>query len=483
MDNHDVTAALRAVIPERQVLSEADLMARYVHDEAAWAAYGGPAAVVRAERTADVAAAVQVCARLGVPVVTRGAGTGLSGGANAVEGCVVISTEAMNSIVEINVGEQLAVVQPGVVNDVLRAEAAKVGLWYPPDPASSPWSTIGGNAATNAGGLCCVKYGVTRDYVLGLEVVVGAGDVVRLGRRTAKGVVGYDLVSLFVGSEGTLGVITELTMRLKPLRQQQPRTVVGYFDSLSAAGDAVAAVFAAGIIPTALELIDRASLVAVDEWKHMGLSAEATVLLLGQSDVPGPAGDDEALEIQKAFDTTATWSARSTDDEEANSLFAARRLAYPAMERLGPVLTEDICVPRMKVTEMLERIQTAARVHDTQIANVAHAGDGNLHPLIITPRGDPVARERAVAAFDDIIAAAVELGGTTSGEHGVGLLKRHGLRLEQSPEVVTMQQAVKFALDPLGIFNPGKVIGDPALDTETVVPADAWDGAAERAVT
>jgi glycolate oxidase len=480
MASDDVCAELRAVIPERQVLCDGDLMARYVHDEAAWAAYGGPAAVVRAESTADVAAAVGVCSRLRVPVVPRGAGTGLSGGANAVEGCVVISTEAMNSIVEINAGEQLAVVQPGVVNDVLRSRAAADGLWYPPDPASSPWSTIGGNAATNAGGICCVKYGVTRDYVLGLEVVVGSGDVVRLGRRTAKGVVGYDLVSLFVGSEGTLGVITELTMRLKPLRTQSPRTVVGYFDSLSAAGDAVAAVFAAGIIPTALELIDRACLVAVDEWKHMGLSAEANVLLLGQSDVPGPAGDEEALLMQQAFDTTASWSARSTDDEEARTLFSARRLAYPAMERHGPVLTEDICVPRLKVTEMLERIQSAARAHDTQIANVAHAGDGNLHPLIITPAGDEVARSRAVAAFDDIITAAIELGGTVSGEHGVGLLKRHGLRLEQSAPVVAMQHAVKAALDPLGIFNPGKVIGDPALDTETVVPADAWDGAAER---
>jgi glycolate oxidase len=483
MDSEDVASALRAVLPERQVLSDTDLMARYVHDEAAWAAYGPPAAVVRAERTVDVAAAVAVCSRLGVPVVTRGAGTGLSGGANAVDGCVVVSTEAMDSIIEINAGEQLAVVQPGVINDVLRAEAAAVGLWYPPDPASSKWSTLGGNAATNAGGLCCVKYGVTRDYVLGLEVVVGSGDIVRLGRRTAKGVVGYDLVSLFVGSEGTLGVITELTMRLKPLRHQSPRTVVGYFDSLAAAGDAVAAVFAAGIIPAALELIDRACLVAVDEWKHMGLSAEANVLLLGQCDVPGAAGDDEAVDMQRAFDATATWSARSTDEEEANSLFEARRLAYPAMERNGPVLTEDICVPRMKVTEMLERIQAAAVVHQTQIANVAHAGDGNLHPLIITPPGDDAARERAMAAFDDIVAAAVELGGTTSGEHGVGLLKRHGLRLEQSATVVAMQQAVKDALDPAGIFNPGKVIGDPALDTDVAVPADAWDAATERSRT
>jgi glycolate oxidase len=283
-----------------------------------------------------------------------------------------------------------------------------------------------------------------------------------------------------VGSEGTLGVITELTMRLRPLRQQASRTVVGYFDSLAAAGDAVAAVFAAGLVPAALELVDRECLQAVDDWKHMGLAAEAEVLLLAQSDVPGVPGDEEAAEIQNAFDTTASWSARSTDDEEARSLFAARRLAYPALERKGPVLTEDICVPRMRVTEMLERIQAAARVHQTQIANVAHAGDGNLHPLIITPAGDAEARSRAVAAFDDIIAAAVELGGTVTGEHGVGLLKREGLRLEQSETVVAMQQAIKAALDPAGIFNPGKVIGDPSTDGPGMVSGDDWDGATDR---
>ncbi|PKW17700.1 FAD-binding oxidoreductase [Saccharopolyspora spinosa] len=455
-------AALRAELPEPVLLTDPDSVARFAHDEAEWAPYGKPLAVVRATSTDDVVAVVRVCAELGVPVVPRGAGTGLSGGANAIDGCVLISFEGMNEILEINPREQLAVVQPGVVNDDLRAACREQGAWYPPDPASSPWSTIGGNVATNAGGVCCVKYGVTRDYVLGLAAVVGSGEVVRLGRRTAKGVAGYDLCGLFVGSEGTLGVITEITVKLLPGLRAPERTVVGYFDSLVAAGQAVAAVAAAGIVPSALELLDQHCLKAVDEWKNMGLSAEANVLLLGRSDTPGAAGEQEVDALLRCFEEAgATWSARSTDEHEADALFAARRLAYPALERLGPVLTEDVCVPRAKVPEMLGRIEAAAQRHDTQIANIAHAGDGNLHPLIITPPGDEAARLRAQRAFDDIVADAIALGGTVTGEHGVGLLKRKGLHAELSPAVIGMHRAVKNALDPAGIFNPGKVFGDP----------------------
>jgi len=227
---------LRAALPADRILTDTDVLASYLHDEAEWAEYGRALAVVRPLETAEVAATVTICARHRVPVVPRGAGTGLSGGANAVEGGIVLSTERMRRIVEINPEERLAVVQPGVVNDVLRAAAAEHGLWYPPDPASAPWSTIGGNVATNAGGLCCVKYGVTRDYVLALEVVTAAGEVLRLGRRTAKGVAGYDLVGLMVGSEGTLGVVTEVTVRLRPARPAGARTVVGFFDTLAACG-------------------------------------------------------------------------------------------------------------------------------------------------------------------------------------------------------------------------------------------------------
>jgi glycolate oxidase len=450
-------AVLAQAVGADRVVTDEEVMAAYAHDEAEWAPYDLPLAVVRARTTHDVQAVVRTCLQHRVPVVPRGAGTGLSGGANAVAGGVVISTERMTDVLEINPVERLAVAQSGVVNDDLRAAAAEHGLWYPPDPASAPWSTIGGNVATNAGGLCCVKYGVTRDYVLAVELVTGSGDVVRLGRRTAKGVAGLDLLGLVVGSEGTLGIVTEVTVRLRPARPPE-HTVVGYFDSVVAAGRAVHEVAAAGIVPSALELVDRHCLAAVDAWKNMGLSVDADVVLLARTDAPGAAGEAEADAVLAAFQKAgATWAARSEDEAEAEALFAARRLAYPALERLGPVLTEDVCVPRAAVPDMLERIQAIARTHDLLIANIAHAGDGNLHPLLIVPRDDPAHRERAHHAFDDIIAAALALGGTVTGEHGIGLLKRDGLRQELPPTVMAMQNAVKNALDPTGIFNPGKV--------------------------
>ena len=456
-----VVADLRAALPAERLLLDADAMARYLHDEAEWAPHGRAAAVVRPQTTAEVAAVVAVCARHRRPLVPRGAGTGLSGGANAVEGCVLLSTERMAEIVEIDVAERLAVVQPGVVNDDLRAAAAKEGLWYPPDPASAPWSTIGGNVATNAGGLCCVKYGVTRDYVLALEAVTASGEVVRVGRRTAKGVAGYDLAGLLVGSEGTLAVITEVTVRLRPLPTTTPRTVVGFFDTLAAAGEAVAGVVARGLNPSALELVDRECLRAVNAWKKAGLPEDAAALLLAQTDLPEPAAEAEAVAIHDEFVAAGARDAMlSTDPVEAEALFDARRLAYPALEQRGmAMLTEDVCLPRGRVAEMLARIEEIGAAHDTTIATVAHAGDGNLHPLMLTPHGDDAAKARAQAAFDDIISAAIEMGGTVTGEHGVGLLKRSGMERELGPAVVALQRAVKRALDPDGILNPGKVVG------------------------
>src|SRR4051794_19051060 len=311
-----------ADLPADRVLTDPDLMTSYAHDEAEWAEHGTPAAVVRPRSTAEVAAVVRACAAAGVPVVTRGAGTGLSGGANAVEGCVLLCTEQMRGILEINGAERLAVVQPGVVNDHLRAAVAEHGLWYPPDPASAPWSTIGGNVATNAGGLCCVKYGVTRDYVLALEVVAATGEVLRVGRRTAKGVAGYDLVGLMVGSEGTLGVITEITVRLRPLRTTAPRTVVGFFDTLPQCGAAVAGVTARGVTPAMFELVDRHTLRAVNEWKHMGLPEDAAALLLAQTDAPEPTAGEEAATILAEFEAAGARDAMmSTDPVEAEALF------------------------------------------------------------------------------------------------------------------------------------------------------------------
>jgi glycolate oxidase len=460
----DATALEKTVLeivhalPPGRVITDPALLASYARDEAERAPYSTPAAVVRPHETAEVATVVSGCAERGVPVVARGAGTGLSGGANAVPGCVVISFEAMNRILNIDPDERVAVVQPGVINEELREACAQRGLWYPPDPASSPWSTIGGNVATNAGGVCCVKYGVTRDYVLGLEAVVGRGEVVRLGRRTAKSSAGYELAALMVGSEGTLGLVTEVTLRLRGARSPE-RTVLGYFDDLVAAGHAVAAVTASGVVPSALELVDRYCLQAVDEWKNMGLTDGGSVLLLARTDAPGTAGAEEADTIVRAFCSAgATWSAQSSDDTEAEALFAARRLVYPALERLGAVLSEDVCVPRMRVPEMLDRIERVAAEQGVRIASLAHAGDGNLHPMVVVAHGDEDARRRGHEALEQIVDEALGMGGTVTGEHGVGLLKMRGLTDELSPAALDLHRRVKHAMDPAGIFNPGKVL-------------------------
>lgn len=450
-------SALEAALAPGQVHRDDATRTRHSHDDAEWAPYEVPLAVVTARSTEDVAATLRWADAAGVRVVPRGAGTGLSGGANAVARSIVLSLAEMDAVLEVDVDERYAVVQPGVLNDALRAAVAEHGLWYPPDPASSAISTIGGNVATNAGGICCVKYGVTRDYVLGLTVVLADGSVVELGRRTAKGVAGYDLVGLMVGSEGTLGVVTSVTVKLLPLAGRAERAVIGYFPSLVAAGEAVAAVSHAGIVPAALEIVDRTCLRAVDEWQHLGLPSDVDTLLLARVDEAGAAGEALADEVEAIFTAAGgTDVERATEPADINRLFTARRLAYPALERLGPVLTEDVCVPRSAVPEMLRRIQETAAENDVTIANIAHAGDGNLHPLIIAPEGDDAAKARAKTAFDRIVADCLALGGTVTGEHGVGLLKLPGLREELGDRVLAMHRAVKDALDPKGTLNPGK---------------------------
>jgi glycolate oxidase len=453
--------ALRRQLPAGRIVTDPDVLASLSRDDAEWAPVGNAAACVRARTEAEVQQVVRSCAEFRVPVVPRGAGTGLSGGANAVDGCVMLDVSQMNSVLQIDPDNLVCVVQPGAVNNDVKAAVAEYGLWYPPDPASAPWSTIGGNVATNAGGLCCLKYGVTRDYVLGLRAAAGGpagyGSVVRLGRRTTKGVAGLDLVGLFVGSEGTLGVVTEVTLRLRPALTGIPRTVVAAFADLVSAGHAVAQITRRGLTPAVLELLDRPCLEAVENWKHLGIDADAAAMLLARVDTPGDSGEAEATAIAGTMaDVGAIWVEQSTDDAEAEALFDARRLAYPALERLGPVLTEDVCVPRSEVPRMLERIGAIAARHGVQVATIAHAGDGNLHPLLITPPDDEEARRAAQAAFEEFLDAAIALGGTVTGEHGVGILKRDGMRRELDPGALALQGAVRAALDPLAIFNPGK---------------------------
>jgi glycolate oxidase len=445
-----VQAALAAEVSPGALVTDPEIMEGYRHDRAATVDPGRPAAVVRAADTADVQATVRVAARLRVPVVTRGAGTGLSGGASAVEGGITLSTERLRAC-RIDPVAMTATVGPGLLNAEVKAAAAEHGLWYPPDPSSFEICSIGGNLATNAGGLCCVKYGVTSDYVLGLEVVLADGRAVRLGGRTIKDSAGYDLKRLFVGSEGTLGVITEATLRLRPA-QAGLATVVATFADVVDAGRAVTRVVAE-VRPAALELMDRAAVAAVEQVQPMGLDAGVHALVLAQSDT----GGDEIERIAAACEAAgATYVAVTDDPDEGEALMAARRIAIPCVERLGTVMIEDVGVPVPRIPELLAATAEVAERLRTHIPVIGHAGDGNFHPLVTFDPADPDAAARAEQAFDEVMDAALGLGGTITGEHGVGVLKSRHLALQLGPDVLDLSRRIKQALDPEGILNPGK---------------------------
>ena len=448
---------LAAVLPDDAIVDDRDRLASYRHDQAVGVPAGEPAVVVFPRTTAEVSAVLSAAHARRIPVVPRGAGSGLAGGANAIDGCIVVCLERMRTIVEVNAGNGYAVVEPGVVNQELREHVRGHGLWYAPDPASRDWCTIGGNVNTNAGGLCCVKYGVTRDAVMGLEVVLADGRVTRIGRRTVKGVAGYDLTGLVVGSEGTLGIVTQATLRLRPL-PAPATTVVAVFADVAAAGRAVEQIMAT-LTPSLLELMDRTTLRAVEAFAPMGLDTEAAALLLAQSDLPGDAGGFEADLILAACEHAgAVEGYRSEDAEQSELLLGARRMAIPALESLGAWLLDDIAVPRSRLAEAIEAVEGVSAARDLVIGTFGHAGDGNLHPTIVYAHGDDEAQARAMASFDDIVDVALRLGGTVTGEHGVGLLKRRHLAQELDPVAHSLHDAIKAAIDPLGILNPGKAL-------------------------
>jgi glycolate oxidase len=456
----DELTELAAALPGGRMITDPDIIEGYRRDEAAVAAPGRARCVVAARSTGDVSATLRWASRHRVPVVPRGAGTGLAGGATAVDDCVVLSLARMNAIAELDPLNEMAVAEAGVLNADLDRAAAAHGLMYPPDPSSYQISTIGGNVATNAGGLRCVKYGVTRDAVLGLEVVLAGGQVMRTGRRTVKGVAGYDLTSLFVGSEGTLGVITSAILRLRPRPAIPPATVAASFASFAAAARAVTAILQARLQPSLLELMDQATLRAIDDWKHLGFGSGAEALLIAQADTDDAA---ERAAVMRDICTQhgALLADVSASEEESRQLLDIRRMAYGAVERLGANLVEDVCVPRTRLPDMVERIGQAAARHGVLIATVAHAGDGNLHPAFVFDRpraGEPAVPENVWAAADEVFRAALDLGGTLTGEHGVGVIKRRWLALELGEESMAVHRSIKNALDPLGILNPGKVI-------------------------
>ncbi|UDY23030.1 FAD-binding oxidoreductase [Nocardioides sp. Kera G14] len=410
-----------------------------------------PSVLVRPVTVDEVRETLRLASHYVVPVVPRGGGSGVAGAAVAGPGQVVLDVSGLDQIKEIDAVDQIAIVGPGVVTATLEAAAGRVGLRYAPDPASAAISTIGGNIATNAGGLRCVKYGVTRDAVLGLDVVLADGTLLSTGRQTLKGVAGLDLTSLFVGSEGTLGVVVGATLRLRPL-PEQTLTVAAAFSDVEAAARACAAVAAARREPSMLELLDERTLRVVDRAQGTTYSQRGGALVIAQAD--GPAAGLEITAIAEVLGKEATWVEQGVDEESSARLVEARRLALPSIEAFGSVLIEDICVPRSRLAEAFRRVAEIGDRHGVRIYSFAHAGDGNLHPLVGYPRGPVPAG--VVAAGDEIFGLALELGGTVTGEHGVGLLKRDWLAREIGPEALAVHRTLKAALDPVGILNPGK---------------------------
>ncbi len=414
---------------------------------------GPPSEVVIARTVADVQETVRRAARAGTSVITRGAGSGLAGGAVAVAGAIVLDLSGLNRILSIDPVDGTARVEPGVITAELDRSAGEHGLFYAPDPGSVGISTVGGNIATNAGGLRGAKYGVTRDAVLSVEVVLADGSLVHLGRPTIKGVTGYDLAGLIVGSEGTLGIVVGATVRLLP-KPPQVATASASFATLEDAAAAVAAVAVSGARPAVLEILDGATLAAIDAATGSALREHGDALLIAQTD--GFGAEQEIAVVAAALAEGATGVEWTTDPAEAHRLLTARREALPAIERIGRPLIEDIAVPRSRLAEAIGRIRQVAAAREVPIFVFGHAGDGNLHPIIVAePDTDGAIPEVAHRAADDIFALALELGGTVTAEHGVGRLKRDWARRELGADAVRLHEKVKALFDPQGILNPG----------------------------
>jgi glycolate oxidase len=417
-----------------------------------------PDVVVYPADAGQVSRILQLANREGIPVYPRGAGSGFTGGSLPVRGGISLVLTRLNRILRIDQDNLVAEVEPGVVTAHLQEAVEAVGLFYPPDPASLKFSTIGGNVAECAGGPRCVKYGVTKDYVLGLEVVTPQGDIIRTGGETMKGVVGYDLTKLLVGSEGTLGVITRITLKLLP-KPAAKKTMLVLFDSIDGAAQAVSAIIRGKIIPTTLEFMDATAIDCVRQNANLDLPEAARALLIIEVD-----GDAEMLEKQSSrildivtpLGVVATQVAVTAEESEA--IWRVRRSVSPSLRRVNPdKYNEDICVPRSRLPDMIRAIEAIARRLEIPIVNFGHAGDGNIHVNIMVNRALPGQEEKAEEAIRDIFAETIRLGGTMSGEHGVGVTKAPYLPMELDPAAVLYMKAIKRALDPNNILNPGKI--------------------------
>ncbi|MFJ6077325.1 FAD-binding oxidoreductase [Pseudarthrobacter sp. NPDC092419] len=453
-----IVAELRGLLRSNQLEDSEVELRRYAVDQAPVIDFQLPLAVVFPESVADVQAVIRACSAAGVAVVPRGAGTGVSGGAHAVRNCIVMSLERMDRILDLNPDDETAVVEPGVVNAVLNEAAAAHGLMYAPDPASFRTSTIGGNVATNAGGLRCAKYGVTRDSVLALDVVLADGSLIHTGHQTFKGVAGYDLTGMLVGSEGTLGIVVGITVRLKYL-PREVHTVAAFYPDFRMAAAGVLAVGRARVQPAIMELLDGGTLEQLDDIHGSDLSARGRSLLLIQTDGFGAAAEaEEVRDVLRAGGATVTTEVSSEAERLVELRRHSRGVEVDDQYRVG----EDVAVPRSRLVDYIAELESMAARHRVNLKVVAHAGDGNLHPTFWIERTADAVEQDAMAglqrALDDSITVALDMGGTITGEHGVGQYKLRWLGQEQPEPVRALQRRIKELFDPAGILNPGKAI-------------------------
>ena len=447
---------IKAIVGEEHCLSSREDLICYGYD--ATNLDYPPDLVIFPGTVQEISEILKLANRDGFAIVPRGLGTGFSGGSVPVHGGVVLVMTRFNRVIEIDTENLISVVEPGVVTGKFQEEVEKLGLYYPPDPASRLYCTIGGNVAECAGGPSAVKYGVTKDYVLGLEVVLPTGEIIRTGAKTLKGVVGYDMTKLFVGSEGTLGIITKIILKLIPLPEDR-KTMKIVFRKMEDATTAVSKIISAKIIPSTLEFLDNASIQCVEDYLNMGLPRDAGALLLIEVD-----GDGEMLPryLEKIREIIAPLNPYSTEiagnQGEVETLWKARRALSPASYRLNPVkIAEDIAVPRNKRTAFLSGAKRIAEEKRLRMINFGHAGDGNIHTSIMIDGQDEDERKRAETAIDEIFKLTIELGGTLSGEHGVGITKVPYIDLELNNDTIETMRKIKNALDPNNILNPGKI--------------------------
>lgn len=420
-----------------------------------------PGVVVLPKNTEETSHIIKLANKYEVPVIIRGAGSNLSGGCIPLTDSIILQMTRMNRILKIDPRNMIAVVEAGVITGVFQEELAKQNLFYPPDPASLAVSTMGGNVAECAGGPRGVKYGVTRDYVLGLEVVLADGQIIRTGAATMKSVAGYDLTRLFTGSEGTLGVITQITVKLLPMPQAK-QTVLVSFAKIEQTAETVVEILSHGIIPSSLELLDHIYIKNIESYMSVGFPLDAEAALLIEVDGPSTSLDDQIKEIEKiCFEQGALQFRSAKSDEEREKIWEARRGAYGAVARHYPtIISEDITVPRDKIPEAVSKIKKIAEKYNLRIAIIAHAGDGNLHASILSDEEKVDEMERIKKALPELFRLAIDLGGTITGEHGVGLTKADFLTWEVGIEGLQVMKAIKEALDPKNILNPGKIFGD-----------------------